>query len=158
MDPSDDHILIRIRSQARHLCVVRAAIEACASRTGFDEEQVTAIMLAVDEALTNVIRHGYDSQDDQPITLRLSPRRIDGREALEMIIEDESDTNPAACRAQPDDPTRPGGLGVSMIHRIMDEVSYERRKDQPGLRLKMVRFLQRTDEDTPEGSAHDVAN
>jgi anti-sigma regulatory factor (Ser/Thr protein kinase) len=46
--------------------------------------------------------------------------------------------DPATIRSRDLDDIRPGGLGVHIIHEVMDEVRYERR-DSRGMRLTMVK-------------------
>ena len=58
-----EHILLRILSQPRYLCVVRAAEEMAATRMGLDTDDADRVVLAVDEACANVIRHGYRGRD-----------------------------------------------------------------------------------------------
>ncbi len=133
-------IEIRIQSHPRYLCVVRAAVEAAIGRLGIDDALATPIVLGVDEALTNIVRHGYDCAEDRPIWVKLSPCGSDARRGVEIVIEDESDTDPNCIQQMPDDPERPGGLGVCIIRRTMDEVEFTRREDGPGLRLRMVKY------------------
>ena len=51
------------------LCVVRNALEQLAQMLGFPEDECRAVVLAVDEALTNIIRHAYQGKADQPIKI-----------------------------------------------------------------------------------------
>ena len=41
----------------------------------FSEKERTLMVLGVDEACTNIIRHAYQLRDDQPIALSLEERR-----------------------------------------------------------------------------------
>ena len=82
------------------LCVVRNALGELAAKLGFPEPDCRAVVLAVDEALTNIIRHAYLGDAERPI--EASFRRIqvarDGKsgEALEILLEDERAHQPAA--------------------------------------------------------------
>jgi serine/threonine-protein kinase RsbW len=108
-------------SDPRYLGVVRGAIERFASLVGFDEEECRWITLAVHEALTNVIRHAYQNQHDQPVQIRLSER--DG--GMEVLLVDHGKgvkQEQLAGRALED--VRPGGLGLHMIREIMDQTEY----------------------------------
>lgn len=134
-------IEIRIDSDPKHLCVVRAAVEQAAMRSGFDEKQAGQIMLAVDEALTNIIRHGYKGACDKPIWIKL--RTVAGRDrGLEIVIEDQAaDCDPATFRGRDLDDIRPGGLGTHIIRSTMDSTEYTRRPGGEGIRLTMRRYL-----------------
>ena len=134
-------IEIRIDSDPKHLCVVRAAVEQAAMRLGFDEKQAGQIMLAVDEALTNVIRHGYKGARDKPIWIKLRTATNNGT-AMEIVIEDEAaDCDPATFRGRDLDDIRPGGLGTHIIRNTMDSTEYTRRPGGRGIRLTMRRQL-----------------
>jgi anti-sigma regulatory factor (Ser/Thr protein kinase) len=102
------------------------------------------VVLAVDEALTNIIRHAYQGKTDQPI--EASFRRIqaanDGgrRAALEIVLEDRGVTvdRQKLCGRELDD-VRPGGLGLHFMHECMDAVEFRRRWGRN--QLRMVKLL-----------------
>src|SRR4029077_15373065 len=60
---------IRMASDPRLLSVVRSAISELAAVWGLEEEQCGSVALAVDEALSNIIRHAYKNRCDQEIEL-----------------------------------------------------------------------------------------
>ncbi|HYL64921.1 MAG TPA: ATP-binding protein [Candidatus Methylomirabilis sp.] len=122
------------------LCAVRGAIERLTESFGFAEEEVRAVTRAVDEALTNIIRHAYNGRADRPIELSFSPltrpsapREVDG---LEILL---TDRGPAVKKEQlcgrSLDELRPGGLGMHFIQESMDVVEYTRTKGTNCLRL-----------------------
>ncbi len=134
-------IEIRIISQPRYLCAVRAAIGTALERLGWSEEIAGQIMLAVDEALTNIIRHGYGGREDQPIWIYFSPAIApDGRAGIEITIEDEGrQIDPQEIKSRALEDIRPGGLGVHIITKIMDEVRYAPRA-HVGMQLTMHKW------------------
>lgn len=139
-DPS--HIMLRVISHPEYLCVVRAAVETAATRLGFGSDDAGKITLAVDEALANVIRHGYHGQTDGPIWVKMSPQRRGESDGMLIVIED-------ACRGvdlsrikpRPLEEVRPGGLGVNIIQSVMDHVDYATRAEGEGVRLTMFKSL-----------------
>jgi hypothetical protein len=64
-------LLVRfvMASDARYLPVVRGTIGAMAAAIGWDESECRAIVLALDEAVANVIRHAYHNRPDGVIEL-----------------------------------------------------------------------------------------
>ena len=68
------HIRVEMLSNPLYLSGARELVAAVADRLGFPEDACGHIKLAVDEALCNVIRHGYDRRPDGPIWLRRRPR------------------------------------------------------------------------------------
>lgn len=137
-DDGRSDIELRLLSQPRYLCVARAAVAAAVEKIGFSEDESGRIVLAVDEALTNIIRHGYQNRSDGPIRLCLQPS--DTRPpACRIVIEDKArQVDPESIRGRELADVRPGGLGVYCIRQIMDEVSYARRPGG-GMRLVMTK-------------------
>jgi anti-sigma regulatory factor (Ser/Thr protein kinase) len=123
---------MHIRSCPWQLAVVRAAVEKMCTQLGMDEHATGEMMLGVDEALTNVIRHAYEGSVDQPIDIELSPcgsceERVD---CLQVVIRDEGRSVPAEqIRSRDLDDIRPGGLGVHIMQTVMDHVEYTPRPD-----------------------------
>ena len=141
-------IEIHFLSRPQYLCMIRGAIEALSRRLGMDEESANRVVLAVDEAITNVIRHGYENADDRPIRLKITQTTRFGREGLWFVIEDESKTDPAVIKPKPEQNTEPGGMGVRIIIEAMDEVQYALRKDGQGLQLTMFKAIEPITETT----------
>jgi anti-sigma regulatory factor (Ser/Thr protein kinase) len=127
-------------SQARLLAAVRAMVGSFAQRMGFSDVHSGQVSLAVDEALCNVINHGYEKKTDGRITLSLWA--IDGQPArMKVVIEDRArQVDPNHIRSRDLDDIRPGGLGVFIIREIMDEVRYEKREGG-GMRLTLVKTV-----------------
>ncbi|MGP1346208.1 MAG: ATP-binding protein [Phycisphaerales bacterium] len=69
----DPHVRVELLSQPRYLSGARDLVAAIARRFGFDESACGQIALAVDEALCNIIRHGYDRRTDARIWIMIWP-------------------------------------------------------------------------------------
>ena len=139
-DASQPTVRLEIVSRPSLLGAARAVVATIAQRCGFDEIQCGQISLAVDEALCNIIRHGYNCRDDGRILISLSQREAQSP-GIEIVIEDDAlQVDPDTIRSRDLDDIRPGGLGVHIIREIMDEVSYTRR-DRRGMRLTLVKHL-----------------
>lgn len=138
--PAPD-ITIHMISDPTYLAGARELVASVARRLGFSEEGSGQIALAVDEALCNVIRHGYNRRKDGPIWLNLWPLPDENGSGpgLRITIEDEArQVDPATIKSRDLDEIRPGGLGVHIIRQVMDEVKYEKR-DGAGMRLTLVK-------------------
>jgi anti-sigma regulatory factor (Ser/Thr protein kinase) len=110
-----------------------------AKRLGFTDAQCSQIALAIDEALTNIMKHGYERRTDGRIWLKLNPITDAKDPALEVIIDDEAkQVDPGQIRGRDLEDIRPGGLGVHIIKEVMDEVRYEKRAGS-GMRLTMIK-------------------
>jgi len=138
---------MELRSNPEMLCVVRNALGQLAGTLGFSEPECRAVVLAVDEALTNIIRHAYLGDAERPI--EASFRRIhvpsDGKseDALEIVLEDRGVTaNPKKMCGRALEDVRPGGLGLHFIRECMDTVEFSRRKGRNQLRLVKILRVQ----------------
>lgn len=139
-DASQPTVRLEIASHPALLAAARTLVATIAQRFGFDEIQCGQISLAVDEALCNIIRHGYNCREDGRILISLSQREAQSP-GIEIVIEDDAiQVDPDTIRSRDLDDIRPGGLGVHIIREIMDEVSYTRR-DRRGMRLTLVKHL-----------------
>lgn len=131
-------VRLELLSQPKLLAGARALVAAVAQRYGFSEAECGHISLAVDEALCNVINHGYNRDPDGRIWVSIWPLEEDSG-TIRIVIEDLApQVDPEMIRPRDLDDVRPGGLGVHIIREIMDEVIYERRGDQ-GMRLTLVK-------------------
>jgi anti-sigma regulatory factor (Ser/Thr protein kinase) len=116
-----------IPSGTEFLGVVREVAKRAALLAGFDEAAAESVALAVDECATNVIKHAYQGRADQTVELRLEYR--DGELRIDVIDSGP----PAEPRPLPEldleryaAERRKGGLGVHLMDRIMDSVTYSR--------------------------------
>lgn len=111
-------------AQVRDLNDMRDFLEQAVLTLGGSDDDAGDLVLAVNEAVTNVLLHGYDSQPG-PITICVEVVDDD----LRVVLTDS---------APPFDPTRVpppdiflpledrplGGLGVHMMRQLTDELLY----------------------------------
>jgi serine/threonine-protein kinase RsbW len=137
-------LMLAIYSNPKWLSVVRGAVERLTETLGFPPAQCRSITRAVDEALTNIVRHSYGNRPDQPIAMyfRRAHRQHDGevQRGLEVLLCDRGlAVNPTALHARPLEEIRPGGLGLHFIRQSMDRVEFSRKG--PTNRLRLVKYL-----------------
>jgi anti-sigma regulatory factor (Ser/Thr protein kinase) len=138
---------LRMKSHPAVLRPVRLALEEHALAYGLTEELAQKIGLALNEALANVIRHGYGGAVDQPIMVAFDFRG-EGH-AAEMRVEIRDWAKPVDPSKLPESTPRdgpldvetvkPGGLGLLCMRRLMDEVTFSPQPD--GTLLTMVKKL-----------------
>ena len=110
-----------------------------AKQAGLNETQVYAVQLAVDEASTNIIEHGYGQE---------CPSRIDitcdvQEDGLKVVIYDDAEPFNPETISEPEinvplDEIKPRGLGIFLMRQMMDEVNYQSSSDT-GNTLTMVK-------------------
>lgn len=145
-----------VTSDAAELPGVRDALRAWTAEHGWAEKQTADIVLAVDEALSNVIRHGYDNQPGHKIELQIRALPDDGQgPGLEIRIRDFGKQVPLdRIRGRDLDDLRPGGLGVHIIRSVMAFAEYSHA---PGGGMQLVmRKYQRPAPDAQDSTAEEA--
>jgi anti-sigma regulatory factor (Ser/Thr protein kinase) len=133
-------ICLEILSQPRFVCAARAMVAELADRIGFNSVHCGQVSLAVDEALTNVIKHGYERREDGRIWIRVW-QLDDGKPGIKVVVEDRArQVDPQTIRSRDLDDIRPGGLGVHIIKEVMDSAEFTQREGG-GMRLTMVKYV-----------------
>jgi anti-sigma regulatory factor (Ser/Thr protein kinase) len=118
---------ITIRARLDQVESLSNLVGECAESAGFDATTSYACQLAVSEACENIILHGYGPSKEGEIEAAVDARP--GYLCI-RIRDDAQPFNPAERpedQAWPDDEPPVGGLGLLMIHRLMDKISYTRR-------------------------------
>jgi anti-sigma regulatory factor (Ser/Thr protein kinase) len=119
-------VVVQMRSHPQFLQALRGLVRGYVSAFALPSDKVDEIVLAVDEACCNAIRHSYQGDPDQTLYLRLNARG----QALEVELRDEG--VPAAPeRVQRKELTTPavesltpGGLGIPLIYQVFDDVEF----------------------------------
>ena len=119
-------IRLDLRSEPRLLQALRKLVRGYVTAYGFSEEKADEVVLAVDEACTNAIRHAYGNHPGRRLFLEFSAQP----EYIEICLKDRGRTAPAgalekktASAPNPKDLT-PGGLGVQLIYTVFDEAEF----------------------------------
>ena len=139
----DTMIQLHICANPEYLCVARAAVRQVAQINGFEKSETEQITLAVVEALTNVIRHGYGGPCDKPIVIKFNKiNYADERMALEIVIRDfGKQVDPKTIEGRDLDEVEPGGVGVHIMQSVMDETEFKQAEDC-GMLLRMIKFIE----------------
>ncbi len=131
---------LELRSNPGMLSAVRAALGQITETLGFPAPECRAVVLAVDEALTNIIRHAYLGKHERPIEILFHQigvtREGARRQALEIVLVDRGvPIDRSKLRGRPLEEVRPGGLGLHFIRQNMDKVEFSRGNGKNQLRL-----------------------
>ena len=118
---------LSIPSETRFLALVRDVTKHMAETAGFPEPTTERLALAVDEATTNVIEHAYRGKSDREIELRMEDRGADFR--VELIDTGEMVDPRSVPRVDLEryaSERKTGGLGMHLMEKIMDSVTFRR--------------------------------
>ncbi len=114
---------IIIPAQMSYLIQVRNFIEHLGKRFKYSERMVNSFKLVIDEACTNIIRHGYRDIKNGEIQRKAIIRRL----SLTIIIVDQGISYDPRQANTPDlakyvDIGKKGGLGILMMRKLMDDI------------------------------------
>jgi len=131
---------IKLRSHPRLLCVLRGAMEPLMEVLGFSEEECRSIIRAIDEAVSNIMRHSYHGRLDRPIEVscRSLRRRSNGKggQGVEFLLFDRGPAvDPTKLPGRSLDEVKCGGLGLLLIRGGVDRIEYKRTGNMNRLRL-----------------------
>ena len=141
MKKKTERIALEIPGDPRYLCLVRGAVCAMAAQVGFPEKEASHIVLAADEACSNVIRHAYKGICERKnkiivyITTYKSKIKIKIRDFGPCV-------DLKKIKGRKLSKVRPGGLGVHFIHGCMDEVVYHTHL-KSGTQLVLTKHLRK---------------
>jgi len=117
-----EYVTLSVPSDPRYLRLVRDFLASLLNGLGFNSQDCMGIVLAVNEAYANVIRHCYrgDTTQRVDLTLLIVP------EMLTIEMRDYGGKMALTCIESRDlDAVRPGGIGTHLMRAIMDEVTYD---------------------------------
>ncbi|MDB6039629.1 MAG: hypothetical protein JWM99_3470 [Verrucomicrobiales bacterium] len=103
------------------LAAGRKFIEQWATFAGYDDVTIGQIVLACDEATTNVFRHAYGGT---PGPLRYHAA-VDGGHLAIRIEDSAKPIDPSKVKGRELSDLRPGGLGTFIMNQVFEEVKYE---------------------------------
>jgi serine/threonine-protein kinase RsbW len=129
-------IRLKLRNDLRELARVNQLASEFLARENLAEEKVYATHLALEEILSNVIRHGYADAGRHEISVRLGLE--DGQ--VDLLVEDdgrEFDPLPApeVDLGVPLEERRVGGLGIHLLRKMASEIRYLRAEGRNRLRV-----------------------
>ncbi len=112
LNDTDEHeLVLTIPGDSKYLAAMRAVISEAVELSGLDEDDGKKIVLAVGEAVTNVICHCYQLKC-RPLTLRcvFAPGRFEVR-----LRDYGPKPPPSKLKSRKLEDVRPGGLGIHIM-------------------------------------------
>ncbi len=129
---------LRFPARAGELKRVRDALRERLEGCGCSDKSCADIVLAIDEACQNIIRHAYRGESDQAIELEVERR---GDRLVFTLTDEAPAIDPSRVKPRDLEDVRPGGLGTHFIRRVMDEVEFLQPASGRGNLLRMVRRI-----------------
>jgi len=126
---------VAFESDTCRLAEVRHSARAFLEKCGFEECAAELLVLALDEACTNIIRYAYANQC-RPVRLEMESLT----DRVRFTLRDYGQQcDPKLIRSRELEDIRPGGLGVHIIKHVFDFVEYQ--PCAKGTRLVMEKRL-----------------
>jgi serine/threonine-protein kinase RsbW len=122
---------------------------AFASKSGFSEDEVERIAMAVREATVNAVLHGNAYDPNKRVTIVLECNA----EALTISIRDEGkglESEEIPDPLAPENLLKQSGRGIFLIRAFMDEVRF--RNMEPGTEITLIKHVSGADRDGKEAS------
>ncbi len=137
--PSDEDLIeVTIPSRPDRLRLVRQEVSLAAGLCCGDPRFAQDLVLAVDEACQNVIRHAYKNNPNGRITVSTRRQGDD----LVVLIRDYADPiDVSAVRPRDLEDVRPGGLGTHLMRELLDGIEFLPTPPDGGNLLKLVKRI-----------------
>jgi len=120
---------------------IRELVGDAARQVGFSDKEIYAIQLAADEASSNIIEHAYAGVKGGKLEIDL----IISDKELKIMMRDHGKSFDPSSVPEPNvkadlSERKIGGLGMYLMRKLMDEVSYESSPETGNL-LTMIKRI-----------------
>ncbi|MFB0535843.1 MAG: ATP-binding protein [Anaerolineae bacterium] len=125
----DEPLCLRIAADLKNLATIRRFVEGAAKSGDGNPQAITDMLIAMNEAATNIIVHGYQGQ---PGIIEVEVAY--DKDALVVCLRDQAPTFDPTSAPVPDVTLsleqRPfGGMGIHMMRQLSDELTYRTTPD-----------------------------
>ncbi len=115
-------------------------VNEVASKAGLADDKAMGLNLALEEAVVNVMNYAYPGEQDMPVDLTCDIQK----DRLVFVLDDHGIAFDPTAKEDPDitldaDERPIGGLGILLVKKFMDSVSYERVEGHNRLTMVMNR-------------------
>jgi len=120
------------------LCNIRKSITDACHQLAYDENDTNAIVLAIDEACTNIIRYAYKDCRDGEILIKVSTNK---GQAIFHLHDYAKKVSKDCIKFKETSSLVPGGLGIMIMNKIMDSVDFVHTRKCKGNILELKKDL-----------------
>ncbi|MDD5217687.1 MAG: ATP-binding protein [Candidatus Omnitrophica bacterium] len=127
--------MFELIAKSENLPPFRVTLRELLKQSDVNEKKSGEILLAVQEVLTNVVRHAYQGQAG-----KIKVVFQDSHDQISVTIQDFGRPFDLTQVPDPELPKKdPGGLGIFLIKKLMDQVEYTSPQGEGNL-LRLVKF------------------
>lgn len=140
------HKEMTVPNDTKYLKDVRQMAKDVLKKTTFCAQEKNQVILAVDEAMANIMEHAVDNNIVSDIHIEIMVIADDTK--CEIVIRDsgkEFDPTAVDCDIDIENHVRQGkkhGLGIFLIRQIMDEIKYTFRQGEIN-ELRLVKYMKK---------------
>jgi sigma-B regulation protein RsbU (phosphoserine phosphatase) len=127
---------LRFPARASELKRARRAVKQTLLDLGISAGGALDLVLALDEACQNVIRHAYGPEREGDIELAIERK---GNELVFLVTDWAPRIDPSRVKPRDLEDIRPGGLGTFLIQEVMDSADFVEPPPGCGNLLRMVK-------------------
>lgn len=128
---------ITIPADSKYLSLIRSVLKHLLSYYEVPEDLIRKLVLCVDEACANIIKHSYEFKCTEPIEISFE---VDNDSFTVKIRDYGKQCDTQKFKPRKLDEVRPGGLGTFFMSEIMDSVKYCTNREK-GTLLTMCKKL-----------------
>ena len=126
MSPIERKFTLQVPSSTENLALIREFVTTVGRQAQLEEADISNLELAVDEACANVIEHAYGHDTTKEVIVRA---KYDEEELQISVIDEGRGFDPNGVKQDSVEQLiherKSGGLGIRLIKKLMDDVSYE---------------------------------
>lgn len=131
--------VIHIQNSLAELECANQEIARFLESKGLARHLVQTVTLGLEEAVTNILKYGYNDREEHQIEITL---HLTGSRLCLTIMDDGEEFNPLD-HPQPDlakslDHREPGGLGIFFLRNFFDKIHYQRKEKRNVLTLVLL--------------------
>lgn len=132
-----DVLKFSVPGKPEYVSTVRMMISSLANTAGFDVEAIEDMKVAVSEACTNVVCHGFSDMGYYEVSCEVN------EELIRITVTDQGEGCDLNQYCSPDlDCPKEGGLGLFIIQTLMDDVDISSELGK-GTQIQMVKYCRK---------------
>jgi anti-sigma regulatory factor (Ser/Thr protein kinase) len=145
------HRELVVPNDTQYLATVREEVTKVVEQSAFAPRDRKLLILAVDEAVTNIMEHAYDTDLEGELDVELILEADATR--FEVVIRDSGKEFDPSTVDIPDisahvSKGQKHGLGIFLIRQIMDEINYTYVHGEKN-QLQMIKYVDRNKRKDP---------
>ncbi|OGT64796.1 MAG: hypothetical protein A3I13_06330 [Gammaproteobacteria bacterium RIFCSPLOWO2_02_FULL_47_50] len=138
MSSNEQLVKLHLPARPERLCLVRVLVKRVAELAGCDTELSDKLVIAVNEACMNVIKHAYKGDYSGEIILEI---HNNAGSLLFRLLDHADPVDLDSVKPRDLEDIRPGGLGTHFIREIMDECNMGHLEGGAGNYLEMIKKI-----------------